>query len=273
VKAVPWGDPLTHHGEGPVWWPDGRLRLVDLSAGDVLTLGGPAPERRHVGSVAAALRPRRDGGAVIAVERGFALLRDGELTTLPPVWTDPAIRMNDGACAPDGSFWSGTMAYAETPGAGTLYRLDPDLTVTVLLTGLTVANGLDWSPDGTVGYHADTPTGHVYRFDGLDAASRRPFVTIDPADGAPDGLTVDAEGGVWVALWGGSAVRRYDPDGTLTAVVEVGARQVSSCALGEGTLYVTTSREKLAPGDDPLAGCVFRADVGVAGRPVREFAG
>jgi sugar lactone lactonase YvrE len=281
VRAEQLTGPVAYHAEGPVWsdrW--GGLRWVDMLAGDVLSLAGDGTvRRRHVGGVAAALRPRRGGGAVIAVERGFTLEdADGTLTPMEPVWTDAGVRMNEGGCDPDSRFWCGSMAYDQRPGAAALYRLDPDGSVHAALEGVTVSNGLDWSPDGSLAYYDDTATHRVDVFDydphaGLTA--RRPFVQL-PDDGNPDGLTVDAEGGVWVALYGSGAVHRYTRDGVLDAVVEVPTALVTACAFGGphlDELFVTTSREGLAPGDDPLAGSLFRAEVAIAGLPVREFAG
>jgi sugar lactone lactonase YvrE len=281
VRAEQMTDAVAFHAEGPVWsdrW--GGLRWVDMLAGDVLSLDADgAIRRRHVGRVAAALRPRRDGGAVIAVERGFVLEdADGDLTPLDPVWSDPGVRMNEGGCDPDGRFWCGSMAYDQAPGAAALYRLDPDGHVRTELEGVTVSNGLDWSPDGSLAYYDDTATHRVDVFDyDRDAGltGRRPFVRL-PEDGNPDGLTVDAEGGVWVALFGGGAVHRYTPAGVLDVVVEVPTPQVTACTFGGPALdqlFITTSREGMGPDDDPLAGSLFRADVGVPGRPVREFAG
>lgn len=271
--------PLAHHGEGPMW--DGAtLYWVDMLAGDVLALAADgAVARHHVGTVAAALRPRAGGGMVVAVERGFALVAPGwaGIRTLPEAFADPAVRMNDGGCDPQGRFYCGTMAYDATPGAGTLYRLDPDGSVRPVLRGVTVSNGLDWSPDGRVAYYADTATQRIDAFD-FDPGpgtfhARRPFTVIDPADGGPDGLTVDAEGGVWVALWDGGAVRRYDADGRLDAVVTVPTPRPTACTFGGPglrELYVTTSALGV---DEAPAGAVFRAEPGVAGRPVRTFAG
>jgi sugar lactone lactonase YvrE len=277
VKAHAVTDPVAYHGEGPVWsesW--GGLRFVDMHAGDVLSLEpGGGVSRRSVGEVAAALRPREGGGAVIAIERGFELeAPDGSLRALEPLWPDPAIRMNEGGCDPHGRFLCGSMARDQTPGAGTLYRLDADLTVSTVFIGVTISNGLEWSPDGAVAYYADTATGRVDVLDGERLDGRRPFAEID--DGYPDGLTVDAEGGVWVALYDGGAVRRYTPDGRLDAVVEVAARKVTACTFGGpglDELFITTSREELPPGADPLAGSLFRVQPGVSGLPVRTFAG
>jgi sugar lactone lactonase YvrE len=280
MRAEPVTDPVAFHGEGPVWSPRwGGLRFVDMLAGDVLQLGPDGGvTRTHVGEVAAALRPRRGGGAVIGVRRGFALQDpDGSLRTLPPLWTGDDVRMNDGGCDPDGRFHCGTMAYDQRPGAGALYRLDPDGSATVVLEGVTVSNGLEWSPDGTRAYYNDTPTREisVFAYDrdrGLH--DRRRFAAVD---GLPDGLTVDADGGVWVAIYDGRAVRRYAPDGTLDAEVTVpAAGHVTACTFGGDDLdrlFVTTSREGLEDGEDPAAGSLYAADVGVRGLPAREFAG
>ncbi|WP_030660182.1 SMP-30/gluconolactonase/LRE family protein [Streptomyces cellulosae] len=276
-------DPIVYHGEGPVWSPRwGGLRWVDMLAGDVLSLAGDGNvTRRHVGDVAAAVRPRRQGGAVIGVERGFALEdADGTLTHLPALWDDDCgIRMNEGGCDPDGRFYCGSMAYDKRPGAGTLYRLTPDGSVAVILTGVTISNGLEWSADGTHAYYNDTPTQRIAVFD-YDSESgltgQRTFVTVPADAGRPDGLTVDAQGGVWVALNNGSAVRRYSPTGALDEVIELPARKVTACTFGGphlDELFITTSREDLAPSQDPLAGSLFLVRVDVSGLPVREFAG
>jgi sugar lactone lactonase YvrE len=229
--------------------------------------------------VVAALRPRRTGGAVLALERGFALEEpDGTVRALPPVWDDADVRMNEGGCAPDGGFYCGSMAYDQRPGAAGLYRLDPDGSVTTVLTDVTVSNGLEWSPDGSLAYYADTATHRVdvFDYDGTTGLSRRrPFAEI--ADGgSPDGLTVDAEGGVWVALYDRGAVWRFSPAGRREEVVELPVTHVTACTFGGAgldRLFVTTSREGLRPDEEALAGSLFVADPGVSGRPVREFAG
>ncbi|HZB21536.1 MAG TPA: SMP-30/gluconolactonase/LRE family protein [Blastococcus sp.] len=279
MRAEQLTGPVAYHAEGPVWFPDG-LRWVDMLAGDVLSLGTDGTVRRvHAGKVVAAVRPRQAGGAVLAVERGFALQdADGTVTTLDPVWTDEGIRMNEGGCDPDGRFWCGSMAYDQSPGAASMYRLDPGGTVRRVFGDVTISNGLEWSPDGSLAYYDDTATHRVDVFDyDRDAGltGRRPFVVLGD-DGNPDGLTVDAEGGVWVALFGGGAVHRYDAAGRLDVVVEVPTPQVTACTLGGpqlDQLFITTSREGMGPDDDPLAGSLFRVDAGVRGLPVRAFAG
>lgn len=280
MRAEQLTDPVAYHGEGPVWserW--GGLRWVDMLAGDVLSLAADGEvERRHVGTVVAAIRPRRRGGAVLGLERGFALEdADGTLTPMAELWTHDRVRMNEGGCDPDGRFYCGSMAYDKEPGAGALYRLDPDGTVRVVLESVTISNGLEWSPDGSLAYYNDTDTSRVDVFDydreaGL--SGRRTFV--ETPELRPDGLTVDAEGGVWVAFANAGAVRRYTATGALDEVVELPTRKVTACTFGGpqlDELYITTSREGLDPGADALAGSLFRADVGVTGLPVREFAG
>jgi sugar lactone lactonase YvrE len=282
VRAERVTDPVAYHGEGPVWserW--GGLRWVDMLAGDVLSLTPDGTiDRRHVGNVAAVLRPRRRGGAVIGVERGFALEEaDGTIKHMDELWTDTNIRMNEGGCDPDGRFYCGSMAYDQQPDAGALYRLDPDGSVHVVLENVTISNGLEWSPDGSRAYYNDSPTQRIDVFD-YDSESglsgRRPFAEVPAEAGLPDGLTVDEEGGVWVALYGGGSVRRYTPDGVLDEVIEVSAEQVTACTFGGSgldQLFITTSQEDLKPGEDPLAGSLFRTAVGVAGLAIREFVG
>ena len=272
--------PWAFHAEGPVWWPDGSgLRWVDMLAGDVLTLSPTGQlDRRHVGDVAAAVRPRAAGGFVVGIERGFALVdATGAQTSLPELWSDPGVRMNEGGCDPDGRFYCGSMAYDQTSGRGSLYRLDPGGAVQSVLSGATISNGLAWSPDGSLAYYVDTPTRRVdvldYDRDG-GLRDRRTLVEIEEGAGLPDGLTVDAEGCVWVALYGGSAVRRFRPDGVLDGVVEVPVSQVTACTFGGerlDQLFVTTTRENNAP--EAAAGSVFGAAVGVVGLPALAFAG
>lgn len=274
--------PVAHHAEGPVWsdqW--GGLRWVDMLTGDILSLTPSGTvERRHVGTVAAALRPRRGGGAVIGVERGFVLEDvDGSLNAVAEAWTDPEIRMNDGGCDPDGRFYCGSMAYDLHAGGGALYRFDPDRSVHRVFEDVTISNGIEWSPDGSRAYYNDTATSQVDVFDydsetGL--TNRRPFAKVSPDDGRPDGLTVDAEGGVWVALNRGGSVRRYSAAGDLDDVIELPTKSVTACTFGGvnlDELFITTSQENLKIGEDPVAGSVFRAQPGVIGLPAREFWG
>ena len=273
----------TFHGEGPFWDAlNNRLLLVDMLAGSVLAVDPDAGvERRTLANVAAAVRARRSGGYVLATENRFLLLGEdfSEETVLPPVFVDPLIRMNDGGCDPQGRFYCGTMAYAETPRAGTLYRLDPDGSVHVTLRDVTISNGLQWNRVGDTVFYADTPTDRVDSFD-FDPASgaftgRRTFTDIS-GGGHPDGMAIDEEDGLWVALWGGSAVHRYDTAGRLDLVLDLPVSNVTACAFGGPdlrTLFITTSRQGLDPADQPDAGAVFRYEAGVRGAPQHAFAG
>ncbi|MET0974188.1 MAG: SMP-30/gluconolactonase/LRE family protein [Leifsonia sp.] len=284
MRAANVTGPVAHHGEGPVWsesW--GGLRFVDLTAGDLVTLeaDGRSVRRLAIGSpVAAFVRPRADGGYIVATERGLGL---SDLPDAPPartveLWGDPGIRMNDGGTDPLGRLYAGSMSYAEKTGAASLYRIDAALGVTPVLDAVTISNGLAFSPDGTLCYYTDTPTGRIDVFDHVDGelVGRRPFVAIDSATGYPDGLTVDAAGRVWVALWSGSAVHAYGPDGSLEAVVELPVSQVSACTFGGdglATLFITTSRQGFGPDDEPEAGSLFSVQPGAVGLPVVPFAG
>ena len=274
--------PLAYHAEGPVWsetW--GGLRVVDMFAGDLLTLRDSGIERIHVGTVAAFHRPRVGGGYVVATERVLAVADnpgDRPRPFAPDLRLSQGLRFNDGGCSPAGTLYAGSMAWDGSPGGGQLLRVQASGAAEVVLDGVGISNGLAFSPDGSVAYYADTSTGRVDVFDNCDdrLVGRRPFVTIDPLQGAPDGLTVDSDGGVWVALWGGSTVRGYDERGRLQQVVSVPARQVSACTFGGpdlSTLFVTTSRENLPEGEDPQAGSVFAATPGVQGVAVLPFGG
>jgi sugar lactone lactonase YvrE len=277
VRAEQLTDAVAYHGEGPVWdAPTRRLLWVDMHAGDVLSTAPDGDTQRdHFADLVACVVPRKGGGYALATARGFTLVDpDGSLHSFADVWDDPTVRMNDGGCDPHGRFFCGSMATDAAAGRGAMYRLDPDGSTTQVFAGVTISNGLGWSPDGSQAFYVDTPT---QRIDvcAPDLSSRRPFVSISSEVGAPDGLTVDAEGGVWVALWGGHAVHRYAPDGALDAVVQLPVAQVSSCAFGGddlATLFITTSAENLAD-PEPAAGALFAVTLAVRGVPTLTFAG
>ncbi|MFC5167420.1 SMP-30/gluconolactonase/LRE family protein [Nonomuraea angiospora] len=271
--------PAAFHGEGPVWSQEwGGLRWVDMLAGDVLSLDGETGtvEREHVGAVAAAVRPRAGGGMVVGVEKGFLLMDGSGGRAEVPAPIADGVRMNEGGCDPYGRFLCGSMGYDAEPGRGALYRLGRDLMVETILPKVTISNGVAWSPDGRIMYYVDTPTSRIdaFDYDVTGAVSGRRVVT-HVTGGGPDGLTVDAEGCLWVALWGGSAVHRYGPDGAFLGRVEVPVAQVTACTFGGpdlDELFITTSRYGLAE-PEPEAGAVFREKVGVPGLPTVAFAG
>lgn len=227
----------------------GGLRWVDMLAGDILTLSASGVGRRHVGRIAAALRPRLQGGAVIGVERGFALEdADGTLTYLDPLWVTGQLRMNEGACDPDGRFYGGSMGHDHQRGAGALYRLDPDCSARMVLDHVTIFNGLGLEPgwrSRLLHRHRDAPRRRVRLRAGHGADRAAPFIEI-PADvGRPGGLTVDAEGGVWIAVNRGGAVRRYTAGGVLDQVFEMPARKVT---LAPSAAHAWTSCSSRRPG-------------------------
>jgi sugar lactone lactonase YvrE len=281
VHATQLTDPIAFHGEGPCWSPSwGGLRWVDMLAGDVLALdaaGGVT--RRHVGKVAAMLRPRTAGGAIVAREHDFAILHeDGRVEPVVTVLDDPDVRLNEGGCDPQGRLYCGSTRYDYATGGANVYRLDEDRTVSIAIPGVTISNGLEFSPAGDFAYYVDTPTNRIDRLDydpDLGFTDRRTFATI-VGDGSPDGIAVDVEGGVWVGLWAGSAVHRYGPDGALDLVVEVPASNVSACAFGGeemNRLYITTSRLGLPADVEPEAGALFVYEAPVAGMSTGSYRG
>lgn len=284
MQAEALTGPVVEHGEGPVYSPRwSGPRFVDMMAGDILELGPDgALSRHHVGSVAAMIRPRRGGGHVILGERGLLLADEDELWSavhaLPEVWGEDSVRMNEGGCDPAGLLYAGSMAYDQREGGAKLYRFNLDGEPEVVLDAVTVSNGLGWSPNGTLAYYNDTPTGEISVFDwtaDTGLANRRTFAKI-AAGGRPDGLTVDAQGGVWVALFGGSAVQRYTPNGKLDEVVELPTSQVTALTFaGEDLdqLVITTSKQGMGDSPEPMAGALFVTVPGVRGLPVLEYAG
>jgi sugar lactone lactonase YvrE len=191
----------------------------------------------------------------------------------------PGVRLNEGGCDPDGHFYCGSMATDESPQAGTFYRLDPDGSVQPVLDKVTISNGFDFSPDGRCAYYVDTPDQGIDIFDysaGTGLADRQRWVDVPDDAGRPDGLTVDAEGGVWLALMGGSAVHRYSASGVLDEVIALPVSQVTACTFGGAdldTLYVTTSQIGADTRAQPASGSLFAVQPGVRGRPARAFAG
>ena len=273
-------------GEGPVWdvrssrlaWVDitaNRLHLTDTLSGATSTIDVPL----HIGAVA----PRAAGGFVAALQDGFWIVADGPARRIAAIpEARPGLRFNDGKCDPAGRFWAGTMADDQAPGAGALYRLDPDASVTRVLDGVTVSNGLAWSLDGRTLHYIDTPTQRIDAFaygpSTGEIGDRRPEINIPPEAGAPDGMTIDAEGGLWIALWGGAAVHRY-LDGRLERVIQLPVSQPTSCCFGGeqmDELYITSAWQGLSNDRrraEPLAGALFRHRPGVQGLAPTVFAG
>jgi sugar lactone lactonase YvrE len=287
--AVPSTTRQTVLGEGARW--DARrdeLLGVDIVSGHVyretiapdgsLTRVGTYELPGTVGAVAPV---EGDDGFVLAAGLGFAYLSfDGDLRLLGDV-TPEGTRMNDGACDPQGRFWAGTLAHDHRPGGAALYRLERDGGTEQMLDGLTISNGIDWSPDGTTMYLVDTIPRrvHAFAFDGARGtiSDGRVLVTVPAEAGSPDGMTVDADGDLWIALYGGGRVQRYSPEGELREERRVPAAQTTSCAFagpGLHRLYVTTATEDWSDDDrraDPAAGLVYRLDTDATGRAAAPF--
>ncbi len=276
-------------GEGPVWDPVAAcLYFVDITAGLVHRYDPETRSSRALpaGTMVGAVALTGAGDLLLAVRDGFIRLDPvtGLTRRIADVEADrPDQRMNDGKCDPCGRFWAGTMAFDERPGGGALYRLDTDGRVQTMLEHVTISNGIDWSDGGRLMYYVDTPTGSIDVFD-FDVATgsianRRSVARVEAGAGWPDGLTLDAEGCLWVALWAGGAIRRYSPDGALDRVVPVPVSHPTSCTFGGadfGDLYITSASCALTPEarlQQPLAGGLFRCRPGVCGRPTHRFRG
>lgn len=276
-------------GEGARW--DARrneLLRVDIMAGrvhrDLVTSEGalvPVGDYQVPGTVGAIAPVQGDEGWLLAANRGFVHLSpDGSLHPLADVAPE-GTRMNDAACDPQGRLWAGNKAHDNRPGAATLFRLERNGQVEVMLDGLTISNGLGWSPDGDTMYLVDTIPGVVYAFafdrEHGHISDARELIDMRGDDGAPDGMTVDAAGDLWVAIWGAGQVRRYRPDGELRQVLDVPAVQTTSCAFAGPELrwlYVTTATEDWTDEQrsaHPAAGLVYRFDTDATGRPAASF--
>ena len=281
-------------GEGPLWDADrGLLWWVDILAGLV---HGFDPATGHDESIeigqAVGAVALRQGGDLLVLGQDAILALDPQTRSLRPVVAfsreNPPRRTNDGKPDPAGRLWLGRMTFDHASGMGSLRRLGPDLRIEAVLTGLTIPNGLAWSPDGRTMYFTDSLSREVraYDFDVEtgEVSAGRSFLRIGPAAGlpdaaVPDGLTVDAESHVWVAVWNGGCVIRVSPAGAITARLDIPVTQVSSLAFGGpdlSDLYVTSAREDFTEADaarEPIAGGLFRLRPGVRGLPPDRFAG
>jgi len=225
-----------------------------------------------------------DGGMMVAVEcELWRVSNADEWTLIAAVDPKPGVRFNDCRADPRGRLWAGTLHRDREPRQAALYRLNPGGELTLVLPERTISNGIGWSPDGETMYYIDSTTQRVvsydYDLDNGELGGRSDFAAIDPADGLPDGLTVDADGGVWVCLFGGAKIRRYRPDGELDREIALPLTNPTCPAFGGAdlrTMYITTARHRLTAEQlerQPDAGSLLQLDVGRAGRPVHRFAG
>ncbi|WP_202915826.1 SMP-30/gluconolactonase/LRE family protein [Pontibacter pamirensis] len=277
-------------GEGAIWHPtEKKLYWVDIEAAE-LHIYDPAtnkdmqfPAGGKVGTVV----PIEGGGVLLAVQNSIYSMdtKTGELTLVTKPLEDPLVRFNDGKTDPSGRFWVGTMAYDVKEGAAALYRMDKDKSFHRVVDNVTISNGIMWSADKRTMYYIDTPTLTVQAFDYDDETgeiSKGRVVIRIPAslNGSPDGMTIDAEGKLWIALWGGSAVIRCDPaTGEIMQRVDVPALHTTSVAFGGENLdilYITTVREWLTPEQlekYPGSGGLFAIKPGVQGVPAEFYRG
>lgn len=275
-------------GEGPVWLPDSKqLVWVDIEGMRIhlFTPGTGEKQAIEVKERISAIVPAEDGRLVCAMQSGlyFLKIQDEHLEQIAAPESDkPENRFNDGKCDPAGRFWAGTMPLVGSEPVGALYRLNQDGSVHRMLTGVRCSNGLAWSPDAASMYFIDTYTRRIDRFD-YDVmtgsiGNRRTVAHIPPEQGLPDGMTIDAEGMLWVAFWGGSCVARFHPDtGEWLQRIELPVSQVTSCCFGgdgQEELYITSARTGLSEeqlSKEPLAGSVFRYVPGVRGLPANVY--
>lgn len=276
-------------GEGPIWdGASGQLVWVDIMACRVhrFTPDAEADETTDVGQPVGAVAARTTPGLVLAMRDGFGVLDTdtGDVEMIADVEAHvKGNRMNDGKCDSAGRFWAGTMAFDQSPAAGALYRLERDHSVAKMIQDVSISNGLCWSADDRFMYYIDSPTQGVDVFD-FDAASgglsnRRRVIDIPKEAGLPDGMTIDEKDFLWIALYGGGAVRRYSPEGELDLTIELPAAQITSCTFGGNDfsdLYITSAAEELseeALAVQPHAGALFVCRPGPAGLPANRYAG
>lgn len=282
--VLPWGAQL---GESPAWHAgEGLLYWVDILHPAVYRFDPRTGrnESREMGKLVSAVILAGDGRLLIASQDGIEWLdfATGALTPFAsPEANVTGNRLNDAKCGPDGAIWVGSMRIDATKPTGALYRITPDSGFTRKEGGIIVSNGLGWSPDGRILYFVDTVPGLIHAYDcdpdtGVLGA-RRDFARVPQGEGRPDGLAVDAEGGVWCAIWDGWAVHRYRPDGRLDRVIDLPVPRPTSVAFGGddlSTLFITSARTRLPAStlaEAPLSGGLFACQPGVAGAPVGMF--
>jgi sugar lactone lactonase YvrE len=275
-------------GEGPCWHSQKQLLYwVDIYNHRVHEFNSTTGEQKFfdVGEVVGCIAPAKTNRLIMALRHRLAFLdtSNGEVTRIIDVETEKPsdIRLNDGKCDPAGRFWFGSMS-TSGPRAR-LFRYDPDGSLHVVLTGLTVSNGLGWSPDQKTFYLTDSPTKKIYAFD-FDVASgdinnQRVFAAIDIDSGVPDGLTVDRDGCIWSAIWDGWCVVKFDPTGTEMARISMPVQRPTCCVFGNqdlATLYITSASVGLSEEEIQksfYSGDLFSFTTNTSGMPTYEFAG
>lgn len=276
-------------GEGTIWHPEeNRLYWVDIE-GQKLHIYDPETRRdiefatsQRIGTVV----PVTGGGVLLALQDGiyFFDTSTNSFHFINNPLPEKTIRFNDGKCDPSGRFWVGSMHLSQITGAASLYRMDADTSVHEVLREVTVSNGIVWTSDKKTMYYIDSPLRRIDAFDYDNTSgainNRRIVATIPNGLGDPDGMAIDIEGKLWVALWGGFCVGRFDPlSGKLLQKIEVPAPHVASCAFGGknlDVLFISTAREGMTAQQlqqYPLSGGIFSADPGITGVPANFFEG
>lgn len=275
-------------GEGTIWHPtEKKLYWVDIEGRMLHVFDPESGEDKpyNVSERIGTVVPTKAGETIIALQNGIALfdLSTGQIShQLDPEKDIPGNRFNDGKCDPWGNLWVGSMALDEKDPVGSVYRIDPDFSSEKRISNVTVSNGICWSLDGSVMYYIDSPTRKIvaYDFQGGDGSISNPRTIINVADqmGFPDGMTIDNQGMLWVALWGGAAVRCWNPNtGEMMDKIEIPAPHVTSCAFGGKNLdqlYITTARQGLSQAQldkYPHSGDLFVSEVGVQGVEANLF--
>ncbi len=276
-------------GEGPLWVAqEDALYWVDILNRQVHRLAPATGQRRTwtFDESITSLALRQSGGFVGTVRDGFAAV-DFATGMIEPIILPEADmvenRFNDGKVDGNGRYWAGTMDNAGRQATGSLYRLDPDLKVHKMDSPYIISNGPTFSTDGQTVYHTDTVKRTVFAFDLQEDGSirrKRPFIQLtDPAEGYPDGMTVDSENCLWLAHYNGARLTRYSPAGEVLQVVPLPVPKITSCTFGGpdlDTLYITTACQESTPAEleqYPLAGSLFAYQPGVIGLPTPQFAG
>lgn len=274
-------------GEGPAW--DAKTQMlfwVDVLANRIHAYKDGRDDVLQLDEFVTCVAPRRDGGLVAALHASLWTVDRvaGKQTLIARIDEPASNRFNDGKCDPTGRLIAGTMDMEEKHPSGNLYSFESGKSPRKLLDGIRISNGLAWSPDYKIFYYIDTPTRQVRAFDyDLDTgniSNPRVAVEVPESMGWPDGMTSDMEGKLWIALWGGAKVARWNPlNGRLEAEVSVPALHSSSCAFGgprRDVLYVTSARGRLTESElaqYPLSGGLFQIQTQTEGMPTFEFAG
>ncbi len=277
-------------GEGAIWnYKTGELIWVNITD-KVLNFYNPFLDYNKellTGQMIGTVVPAESGKLIVALENGFYQLdpeTGSKLFIANPEENKSGNRFNDGKCDPSGRFWAGTMNKEGKQDSGALYRLDPDTAVHTMIDKVSISNGIVWSFDHQKMYYIDTPTQKVsswdYNNETGEISNPKTAIEVPEEMGYPDGMTIDAEGNVWIALWNGSAIGCWNPEtGELIRTIDVPAKNVTSCAFGDkdlGTLYITTARQGTSEEElenYPQAGGLFKTRPGVKGVEAFFFKG